>query len=132
MSTRPSSAAEQQHTAPLRHPDTRDPDLMARRAWWLLGLNLLLPGSAQLLAGSRRWGRFAVGATLTLWALAIAAVALLLLWRPAALTLATNPIVLWVAQFGLLFYAALYETALTQAEIQHNASILQTSDDTPR
>ena len=33
---------------------------------------------------------------------------------------------------GVLFYAALYETALTQAEIQHNASILQTSDDTPR
>ena len=72
MSTRTSSAAAHppavQHTSPLRHPDPRDPDLMARRAWWLLGLNLLVPGSAQLLAGSRRWGRFAVGATFTLWA----------------------------------------------------------------
>lgn len=96
------------HTSPLRHPDARDPDLMARRAWWLLGLNLLLPGTAQLLAGNRRWGRFAVGATLMLWAIALAALALLLLWRPAALTLATNPIVLWVAQFGLLFYAVLW------------------------
>lgn len=97
-----------QHTAPLRHPDTRDPDLMARRAWWLLGLNLLIPGSAQLLAGSRRWGRFAVGATVALWAVALAALVLAVLWRPAALTLATNPIVLWIAQFGLLFYAVLW------------------------
>lgn len=92
----------------MRHPDARDPDLMARRGWWLLGLNLLVPGSAQLLAGSRRWGRFAVGATFTLWAVALAAVALLLLWRPAALTLATNPVVLWIVQLGLLFYAVLW------------------------
>lgn len=96
------------HTAPLRSPDTRDPDLMTRRAWWLLGLNLLIPGTAQLLAGSRRWGRFAVGATLTLWALALVAVALFALWRPAALTIATNPTVLWLAQFALLFYAVLW------------------------
>ncbi len=112
MSTRTSNPAAQPqaalHTAPLRHPDPRDPDLMARRAWWLLGLNLLVPGSAQLLAGSRRWGRFAVGATFTLWAVALVALALLLLWRPAALTLATNPVVLWIAQLGLLFYAVLW------------------------
>ena len=30
---------------------------MTRRAWWLLGLNLLIPGTAQLLAGSRGWRR---------------------------------------------------------------------------
>ena len=81
---------------------------MTRRAWWLLGLNLLIPGSAQLLAGNRRWGRFAVGATLTLWAIAAAALALFLLWRPAALTIATNIVVLWVAQLGLVFYAVLW------------------------
>ena len=96
------------HTSPLRHPDPRDPDLMARRAWWLLSLNLLVPGSAQLLAGSRRWGRFAVGATFALWAVGIVAIVLLMLWRPAALTLATNPVVLWVAQVGLVFYAVLW------------------------
>ena len=112
MSTRTSSPAAPpraaQHTSPLRFPDQRDPDLMARRAWWLLGLNLLVPGSAQLLAGSRRWGRFAVGATFVLWLVALAAVALFQLWRPAALTLATNPIVLWIAQLALLFYAVLW------------------------
>lgn len=95
-------------TSPLRHPDTRDPAVMSRRAWWLLGLNLLIPGSAQLLAGDRRWGRFAVGATFTLWAIAAGALLLLWLWRPAALTIATNVVVLWVAQLGLIFYAVLW------------------------
>ncbi|MGV3734063.1 MAG: LCP family protein [Microcella sp.] len=106
MSALPAPLAS--HTSPLRHPDTRDPAVMRRRAWWLLGLNLLIPGSAQLLAGSRRWGRFAVGATFVLWAVLATAVLLLVLWRPAALTLATNPFVLWVAQLGLIFYAVLW------------------------
>ncbi len=96
------------HTSPLRHPDSRDPAVMGRRAWWLLALNLLVPGSAQLLAGNRRWGRFAVGATFTLWAIAAGAALLFWLWRPAALTLATNVVVLWVVQLGLVFYAVLW------------------------
>lgn len=81
---------------------------MRRRAWWLLGLNLLIPGSAQLLAGDRRWGRFAVGATFVLWGIALAGLLLFVLWRPAALTLATNAIVLTVAQLGLVFYGLLW------------------------
>lgn len=96
------------HTSPLRHPDTRDAAVMSRRAWWLLGLNLLVPGSAQLLAGNRRWGRFAVGSTFTLWAIAAVALLLFWLWRPAALTLATNVVVLWIVQLGLIFYAVLW------------------------
>lgn len=96
------------HTSPLRHPDSRDAAVMSRRAWWLLGLNLLVPGSAQLLAGNRRWGRFAVGSTFTLWAIAAVALLLFWLWRPAALTLATNVVVLWIVQLGLIFYAVLW------------------------
>lgn len=95
-------------TSPLRHPDTSQPALMTKRAWWLLGLNLLIPGSAQLLAGDRRWGRFAVGATFVLWAIVVAGAALFLLARPVALTIATNVIVLWVVQAGLVFYAGLW------------------------
>jgi len=36
---------------------------MTRRAWILVGLNILIPGSAQLLAGNRKLGRFGVGST---------------------------------------------------------------------
>lgn len=95
-------------TSPLRHPDTRQPELMAKRAWWLLGLNLLIPGSAQLLAGDRKWGRFAVGATFVLWAVVLGALLLFALARPVALTIATNVVTLWVAQLGLIFYAVLW------------------------
>lgn len=96
------------HTSPLRHPDPYDAETMRRRAWWLLALNLLIPGSAQLLAGDRRWGRFAAGATFTLWGIAAVALLLFVLWRPAALTLASNVIVLWIAQLALIFYAVLW------------------------
>lgn len=95
-------------TSPLRHPDTRQPELMAKRAWWLLGLNLLIPGSAQLLAGARRWGRFAVGATFVLWGVVLGGLLLFALARPVALTIATNVVALWVAQLGLIFYAVLW------------------------
>lgn len=95
-------------TSPIRHPDTRQPELMARRGWWLVGLNVLLPGSAQLLAGNRRWGRFALGATLVLWASMAAAAALYFLNRAAALTLITNVWVLWLLQLALLFFAGLW------------------------
>ena len=94
--------------SPLRLPDARQSALMTRRGWWLLGLNLLIPGTAQMLAGNRRWGRFAVGATFTLWAIALAMLLLFLLWRPVALTIATNVVSLWVAQLGLVFYAVLW------------------------
>lgn len=95
-------------TSPLRHPDTRQPELMAKRAWWLLGLNLLIPGSAQLLAGDRKWGRFAVGATFVLWGVVLGGLLLFALARPVALTIATNVVTLWVAQLGLIFYAVLW------------------------
>jgi hypothetical protein len=38
---------------------------MTRRAWWLVVLNILLPGSAQVLAGSRGLGRFGLRAFLS-------------------------------------------------------------------
>ncbi|WP_214443698.1 hypothetical protein, partial [Mycobacterium tuberculosis] len=51
-------------TRPLRNPDSADSGLMSKRAWWLVGLNLLLPGSAHVLAGNRRLGRFGLRITL--------------------------------------------------------------------
>jgi polyisoprenyl-teichoic acid--peptidoglycan teichoic acid transferase len=88
---------------------------MARRGWWLVGLNVLLPGSAQLLAGNRRLGRFALGATLILWAVLAAAAMLYVLNRGVALTLITNIWVLWLVQFGLLFFAGLWLIATLNA-----------------
>lgn len=81
---------------------------MTKRAWWLVALNFLIPGSAQLLAGSRRLGRFGVTMTFVLWAIVIVALALLWWWPVALYTLVTNTIVLTVAQVLLVAYAVLW------------------------
>lgn len=93
---------------PVRNPDTRSPKLMTKRAWWLVILNLLIPGSAQVLAGNRRAGRFALGATLVLWAIVIVAIVVGLLNRTILLSLVTNSITLWVIVVALVFYAILW------------------------
>lgn len=57
----------------VRYPDLRAPGTMTKRAWLLVVLGMVIPGTAQLLAGSRRLGRFAVCSTFVLWGLALLA-----------------------------------------------------------
>ncbi|MAT18213.1 MAG: transcriptional regulator [Leifsonia sp.] len=95
-------------TSPVRNPDVRSPEVMTRRAWWLVGLNLLVPGSAQVLAGSRRLGRFALGATFVGWVLVVAVLVLALVQRGWLLAFLTQPIVLAVGVSTLIFYALLW------------------------
>jgi LCP family protein required for cell wall assembly len=95
-------------TSPVRNPDSSDPDGMTRRAWVLVVLNILIPGSAQLLAGSRRLGRFGVGATFILWAVVIIGVLLFLVWPTAIFTLASTSVTLWIIGVVLVFYAVLW------------------------
>ncbi|WAA67374.1 LCP family protein [Microbacterium oxydans] len=82
---------------PLRHPDSSDAGTMVKRGWWLVALNVLLPGSAQVLAGNRRLGRFGLGATLFAWFLVIVA---------AGLALFARPVLLWITIGGGFFSAA--------------------------
>lgn len=93
---------------PLRHPDVHDTDVMGRRAWWLVLSGFLIPGCAQVLAGSRRLGRVGLVATVAMWALLIVALLLGLLWRPALVAVATNGVALLVAQILLIGYALLW------------------------
>ncbi len=51
---------------------------MRKRAWWLLLLSFVIPGSAQILAGNRRIGRVALVATIALWTFVLLAVLLAL------------------------------------------------------
>jgi polyisoprenyl-teichoic acid--peptidoglycan teichoic acid transferase len=94
--------------SPIRYPDTRDRSVMTTRAWWLVGLNLVLPGSAQLLAGDTRLGRFGVRATILSWVLGVT---LLVLWnvqRGFVYAIATSSIALIVAEVLLVGYAVLW------------------------
>ncbi|GLI26106.1 hypothetical protein ARHIZOSPH14_03480 [Agromyces rhizosphaerae] len=94
--------------SPIRFPDPSSRPLMTRRGWWLVGLNVLVPGSAQVLAGNRRLGRFGLGATLALWTLAVVAVVAWWLWPTVVYTLASNSLALWGIAAVLAFYAVVW------------------------
>jgi LCP family protein required for cell wall assembly len=81
---------------------------MTKRAWWLVALNFLIPGSPQLIAGNRKLGRFAVGATFLLWAIAVVVAVLYVAARPTLITIGTNYFVLWIVQAVGVFYLALW------------------------
>ncbi|MBT2500329.1 LCP family protein [Agromyces sp. ISL-38] len=94
--------------SPIRFPDLASRTVMTRRAWWLVVLNLLIPGSSQVLAGDRKLGRFGLGATITLWLLGIAALVVWLLWPAVLYTVFSTTITLWVVALVLAFYAVLW------------------------
>lgn len=82
--SRASSRSPLVEQRPLRNPDLGSTAVMTRRGWWLVIANLLIPGSAQVLAGNRRLGRFGLAATLALW-VGLALVALGALLAPSSL-----------------------------------------------
>lgn len=81
---------------------------MTTRAWWLVILNLLLPGSAQLLAGSRRLGRFGVVMTFIMWLLVVVGAVVYFLNRSVLVSLATNVWALLAVEIVLVAYAVLW------------------------
>ncbi|MFF2370034.1 LCP family protein [Agromyces sp. NPDC058110] len=94
--------------SPIRYPDAASRTVMTRRAWWLVGLNLLIPGSVQALAGDRRLGRFGLGATLALWTLAVIALVVWLIWPTVLYTVVSTSVTLWIIAAVALFYAVLW------------------------
>ncbi len=95
-------------TSTVREPGQAPPGVMTKRAWWLVGLNILILGSAQLLAGNRRLGRFAVSMTFLLWALVIVAAVLWFVWRTPIYTVLTTTVGLRAVAILLGFYAVLW------------------------
>jgi LCP family protein required for cell wall assembly len=94
--------------SPIRFPDLGSPQTMTKRAWWLVGLNVLIPGSAQILAGNRRLGRFGVGTTFMLWSVVVVGFLVYLVGHSVIYTVVTNPIALTIVQVALGAYAILW------------------------
>lgn len=93
---------------PLRQPDLASAPVMTRRGWWLVLLNVLLPGSAQVVAGDRRLGRVGLIATGLLWLAAIVLLLVYLLAPSTVYTLFTQAGSLTAIQILLLVYAVLW------------------------
>lgn len=95
-------------TSPLRHPDASSAPVMTRRGWWLVLMNVLLPGSVQVVAGNRRLGRVGLIATGLLWLLGIVALVVYLVAPATIYTFATQAGSLTVLQVALVAYAVLW------------------------
>ncbi|MFJ6156439.1 LCP family protein [Pseudarthrobacter sp. NPDC092184] len=78
-------------TDPVRYPASASSPVRTKRAFVLILLTLLVPGSAQIVAGDRKLGRAALRVTLGVWAAAAAAVLLLLFNRTLLISLITSP-----------------------------------------
>ncbi len=104
-------------TTSLPDAQSRSQGVALRRGLTMLGMTLVVPGSAQLAGGNERIGRVAVRIWLTLIALAVLFVVLLLVpfTRAFALGLYANPITLTVLRWASLAlglgWAALFVNA---------------------
>ena len=87
----PLSASDTALTDPVRYPVSAASPVRTKRAFVLVLLTLLVPGSAQLVAGDRRLGRAALRVTLTVWAVLLLALLLLLVNRTFLINVITNP-----------------------------------------
>ncbi|MDJ0457208.1 LCP family protein [Pseudarthrobacter phenanthrenivorans] len=79
-------------TDPVRYPVSASSAVRTKRAFVLVLLTLLVPGSAQLVAGDRKLGRAALRVTLCAWAVLLLAGVLLLVDRSLAISIITNPV----------------------------------------
>ena len=89
-------------TSPLPDAQTRSQGIALRRGLAMLGMTLVVPGSAQLAGGNERLGRVALRIWLSLIALVVLFVVLLLTVRPFAIGLYANPITLQLLRWASL------------------------------
>ncbi|KAD3515204.1 LytR family transcriptional regulator [Arthrobacter yangruifuii] len=90
MSQQLSDPTGSSYTDPVRYPAAAAPGVRTKRAFILLLMTLVLPGSAQVVAGNRRLGRRALKVTFTVWAAAIAAIVLAVTNRALLINILTH------------------------------------------
>lgn len=81
---------------------------MRRRSWWLIVLGFLLPGSAQVVAGNKKLGRFGLIATFTLLGLGLIALLLFFVAREFLLRIVGNGFGLLVVEIIVVAYAVIW------------------------
>jgi len=94
-------------STPFRDIRNADSSQVIKRAWWIIFLNFLIPGSVQVLAGNRKLGRIGLFFTFGFWGFLLLAVFLGLVSKVALFTILMTPFV--AIPLGILFiiYAAL-------------------------
>ncbi|QNE13965.1 LCP family protein [Pseudarthrobacter sp. NBSH8] len=78
-------------TDPVRYPSSASVPFRTKRGLALVLMTLLVPGSAQIVAGDRKLGRVALRVTLSAWALLAVTLLLLAVNRSLLINILTNP-----------------------------------------
>lgn len=90
---------------PMRYPSGAPAPVLTKRAFTLILMTLLVPGSAQIVAGQRRLGRAALRVTFTVWTLALLGVLLLFVSRSTLINLLAGPVPSLLLVLGLALLA---------------------------
>ncbi|MPY11377.1 LCP family protein [Arthrobacter bussei] len=103
-------------TDPVRYPQSAPPAVRTKRAFVLLAMTLVLPGSAQIVAGDRRLGRRSLRTTFAAWALLVLGLVLAVTDRTLVVGIVTHrwwSLVLIVVLLGIaLGWALLFVNTL--------------------
>lgn len=86
---------------PFRNVDRADSRQLIKRGWWIILLNLLVPGSVQVVAGNKKFGRVGIIFTLGFWLFLAFGLIFALVSKVALFTLLTSPMV--ATPLGVLF-----------------------------
>jgi LCP family protein required for cell wall assembly len=92
---------------PFRNVERADSRQLLKRAWWIIALNLFVPGSVQIVAGNKRFGRLGIIFTLSFWLFLVAAGFFALVSKVALFTLVTSPMFATPIGIGFVIYAIL-------------------------
>jgi LCP family protein required for cell wall assembly len=92
---------------PFRNIDRADSRQLVKRGWWIIALNFLVPGSVQIVAGNKRFGRIGILFTMAFWAFLAIGLFFGLISKVALFTLLTAPVLATPLGYGFVIYAAL-------------------------
>jgi len=92
---------------PFRNVDRADSRQLIKRAWWIIALNLFVPGSVQVVAGNKKFGRLGIIFTLSFWLFLLVAAFFALVSKVALFTMLTSPLLATPIGVGFTIYAIL-------------------------
>jgi len=92
---------------PFRNVERADSRQLLKRAWWIIALNLFVPGSVQIVAGNKKFGRLGIIFTFGFWLFLLVAGLLALVSKVALFTLVTSPLFATPIGIGFVVYAIL-------------------------
>jgi LCP family protein required for cell wall assembly len=92
---------------PFRNVERADSRQLVKRAAWIIVLNLFVPGSVQVVAGNKKFGRLGILFTLGFWSFLVIAALFALVSKVALFTLISSPVLATPIGIAFVVYSAL-------------------------